>query len=73
MPLEGCAPTIGVLDDAEARRELLAEAANRFLDSLLVGTVPEAVVETEATSILDRVVVASPGGGASRSAGRPCV
>jgi hypothetical protein len=49
------------LDFLEARRELLAEAANRFLESLLVGTVPEAVIE-EAPSILDRVVVASPGG-----------
>lgn len=42
-----------------ARRELLAQAANDFLDSLLKGSVPE----TQATpSILERAVVAIPGG-----------
>ncbi|MHB9036365.1 MAG: GmrSD restriction endonuclease domain-containing protein [Armatimonadota bacterium] len=41
-----------------ARRELLAGAANRFLDSLLEGSIPESVQEP---SILDRIVDVVPG------------
>ena len=43
----------------EARRELLAKAANQFLDSLLAGTVPE---EKEIASIFDRPSRAVSGG-----------
>lgn len=46
-------------DFLTARRELLAQAANQFLDSLLSGSVPEA---QPAPSILDRVGEAVPGG-----------
>jgi hypothetical protein len=42
-----------------ARRELLAAAANQFLDSLLQGAVPETQVTT---SVLDRQVEPVPGG-----------
>lgn len=46
-------------DFLAARRELLAEAANDFLDSLSAGTVPE----TEGMpSLLERAAVAIPGG-----------
>jgi len=48
------------LDFLEARRELLAQAANDFLDSLLAGSVPEA--EKPAVSVLEREVAAVPGG-----------
>ncbi len=41
------------------RRELLAHAANSFLDSLLVGSMPEPV---ESTPILERQVASMPGG-----------
>jgi hypothetical protein len=47
-----------------ARRELLAQAANEFLDSLYSGAVPE----SEATvSVFDRHVINIPGGIASES------
>ncbi|HKI02489.1 MAG TPA: DUF262 domain-containing protein [Thermoanaerobaculia bacterium] len=42
----------------EARRELLADAANRFLQSLLEGALPE---PEKAPSILDRKVTTLPG------------
>lgn len=51
------------LDFLEARRELLAQAANQFLDSLLAGSVPEARV-TE--PIMDRRTVAAAGSIASQ-------
>lgn len=41
------------------RRELLAKAANEFLDSLFVGSVPES---KEMPSILERKIAAIPGG-----------
>jgi hypothetical protein len=43
----------------EARRELLANAANEFLESLLVGTVVE---ERVIAPVLERPVVAAAGG-----------
>jgi hypothetical protein len=43
----------------EARRELLAKAANDFLDSLLAGSIPETQVTT---SVLDRPSAAVAGG-----------
>ena len=43
----------------EARRQLLAEAANRFLDQLAEGTVPEAEI---VHSVLEREVSEIPGG-----------
>ncbi len=43
----------------EARRELLAKAANEFLESLMVGTVVE---ERVIAPVLDRPVVVVPGG-----------
>lgn len=46
-------------DFLAARRELLAKAANDFLDSMLAGAVPEAPVTT---SILERIEAAIPGG-----------
>jgi hypothetical protein len=46
------------LDFLTARRELLAQAANEFLSSLLTGEIPE----TEAISESDDVVTAVPGG-----------
>lgn len=45
-------------DFLAARRELLAEAANHFLDSLLAGSVPEVA---QGPSIVDRVVDLVPG------------
>ena len=42
-----------------ARRELLAEAANRFLDSLLAGAMPESEI---APSFLEQPLRAVPGG-----------
>jgi len=47
------------LDFLEARRDLLAQAANDFLDSLLAGSVPE--TEGPAVSVLERVVPEVPG------------
>jgi len=46
------------LDFLAARRELLAAAANEFLDGLIAGTVPE---EIPAPSILEREIVVIPG------------
>jgi len=46
-------------DFLAARRELIAEEANRFLDSLVKGAVPEG---PEMTSILEREIVSIPGG-----------
>lgn len=46
-------------DFLAARRELLAQAANDFLDSLLVGSAPDVLAEVE--SILERSRVAIPG------------
>ena len=46
------------LDFLAARRELLAQAANEFLSSLLTGDIPE----TETVSESDDVITAVPGG-----------
>ena len=43
----------------KARRDLLAQAANNFLDSLIEGNVPEREVSA---SIIDRDVQSIPGG-----------
>ena len=51
-------------DFLAARRELLAKAANDFLDSLYSGTVPES---EPIASVLDRQVVVIPGGSASEA------
>jgi len=45
-------------DFLAARRELLADAANRFLDSLLAGSVPE--VQQPAVSVLERTLPSLP-------------
>lgn len=45
-------------DFLAARRELLAKAANEFLDSLIEGTVPE----TAAVAVAERTVEPIPGG-----------
>ena len=47
------------LDFLEARRELLAQAANSFLDSLISGDAPEFVADMEET---DKPVLIVPGG-----------
>jgi hypothetical protein len=47
------------LDFLAERRELMAEAANQFLDGLLGGEIPEPQVQTP---ILDRIVKEIPGG-----------
>lgn len=49
-------------DFLAARRELLARAANEFLDGLLRGAVPETAV---ATPVLEREAAAVPGGAAT--------
>jgi hypothetical protein len=46
----------------DARRELLAAAANEFLESLLGGAATQEVAPPEGTSIVDRVVTTTPGG-----------
>lgn len=46
-------------DFLAARRELLAEAANRALDSLVAGQVPE---QAAGPSVLERSLAAAPGG-----------
>ncbi|MBD2465970.1 DUF262 domain-containing protein [Oscillatoria sp. FACHB-1407] len=51
-------------DFLAARRELLAQAANSFLDSLYSGIIPEPEVTT---SVLERQIVAIPGGIASEA------
>ena len=48
--------TDNYLDFLAARRELLAKAANEFLDSLLVGVVPEVAVSPAAVEVLEAVV-----------------
>ena len=47
-------------DFLEARRELLAQAANDFLDSLVGGSIPDILVFAE--SVLERDAVLVPGG-----------
>lgn len=49
-------------DFLAARRELLAQTANQFLESLLIGSAPEPPMEVAVVSVLDRKITTPPGG-----------